>query len=382
VARVEFDERIPAGPFVAWVQAEIAKLDEQDQAQDVLAARLGIVDRSLYRFAHSLNSESEPTDNYARVQVEDMLDAADVRFEEIYPEIAAAEDTPLEADAYCGSCHEIVTPIGGACPWCDRPVQAELPERMFCKREDAMSFPAVDGNCWRCGGELKRHVPRRQCGCGCGTTIPRFDDRGREREYVRGHAPRSLERRIELPIEPFARWLEQQMRDLDPIEAVARRVGLRRDLVLAILNRHEESITSIDVRRALWIASRAGQGKGMPPRPGSTRMGELYPDAIRSTECPSCGGRKAKHAERCRDCATAAGVYAVSQRHPTSLTDDQLQEARGLRDRERLPFLAIAEQLQPRTRMSNVESVKNQLLAEFRKRGWPTDRLDREQVAA
>jgi hypothetical protein len=369
-------DRVPAGPFVAWLNREI---DKPGQSQDTLASHLGVEVRSVYRWKNSLDGEGDHTDTYARRVVEDVLDQVDnVTFADLYPEIAAAEDLDLEPDGYCGSCHEVVTPIAGSCPWCDRPVALEVPERMFCKREDTTSFPALDGNCWRCGGELRPHMPVVACGCGCGEMIARFDPRGRERKYVRGHAPRSLERSFTVDVEPFALWLEEQLRELDPIEALARRTGLRRELVLAVLNRREETIESRDVRRALWTASRAGQGKGMPSRPGSKKMIDLYPGAVRSTVCPVCGRSKAAHAERCRKCAEEAGAYVpVSPKRQTSLTDDQLQEARELREREGASFLELGRRLQPRTRMSNVESVKNQLMLEFRRRGWPTERLDR-----
>jgi hypothetical protein len=389
----DYGEPIPAAPFVAVLNRELERLatndtfrlDENAQeppAVQLLAFRLGVAQRTVYRYLRSLDGEGQPTDTYARNPVEDALERLEVPFADVYPEIAATEDRPLEPDAYCTSCHEVVTPIDGCCPWCDRPVQKKVPGRMFCPREDRMSFPANDGNCWRCGGELRRQPPVIECGCGCGAKFPRFDVRGREQRYLVGHAPRSLERNPPVDAEPFAQWLEQQLRDLDPIQSLARRVGLSREDVLAVLNRSMVTVELKMVRRSLWLASREGQGKGMPPRPGSAGLGDLYPAEVRSKVCPDCGGRKSSHAERCKSCATELGVYARGPRQPSSLTPAMLEEARSLRDREGLTFLAIAYRMKPRTRMTNVESVKNQLMTEFRRRGWPTTRLDRQERAA
>lgn len=386
----DFGEHIPAAPFVAVINAELERLaqldvfrgDDQSQvpAQRMLADRVGVAERTLYRYKNSLDGDSNPTETYARNPVEDALDRLDMRFEDVYPEIAAADDVDLEADAYCVSCHEVVTPINGACPWCDRSTTAEIPKRMYCEREDKTSFAAVDGNCWRCGGELRPHVPYVECACGkCKTMIARFDSHGREVKYVRGHAPRTLERAKAVDVGPFAEWLERELRDLDPIEAVARRVGLSRELVLAVLNRRVEHVALADVRKALWISARAGQGKAMPPRPGATRLAELYPEHVRSRTCPECGGGKAPHAELCKQCRRKAPIHG---KKAGSVTAELLLEAKRLRDVERMTFRDIAVELQPRSRCTNSESLANSLREEFAKRGWPTHRLDRERGIA
>lgn len=384
----DYGEPIPAGPFIAWLNDKLEKLATDEtlvlsglEAADVptmtiLGDQLGISERAVYRYKNSLSSVGEPTDTFPRNRVEDMLDAADVRFEDVYPDIAAAEDVELEPEAFCTSCRDIVTPISGACPWCDRPVIEQVPTLMFCSRCDKMQRPAIDGACWRCGGKLKRHSPMRPCGCGCGTQIKRFDHRGRESFYIKGHAPRSLERKQDVPLGPLRGWLQQQLRDLDPIQALAHRTGLPRELVLDVLNDHIETIDAELVRRALRNAGTEGQGRGMPWRPGSVRFRELYPEAVRSKTCPTCGKAKAPHAEQCRQCAKSAGKYKSS--NPSSVSPELVDQARRLRDVDGLTFAQIAERLQPRTRCANVESVKNQLRAEFRKRGWETSRIDRQ----
>lgn len=389
----DFGEPIPAAPFVAFLNERLDRLaaddtlrgaEEESQvpAVRILSDQLGVSERAIYRYTHSLTSLGKPTTTFPRNRVEDMLDALDVPFADVYPEIAAAEDRPLEPDGYCSSCREIVSPIDGCCPWCERTTSTNVPRRMYCKREDAMRFPANDGNCWRCGSELARHAPTVKCGCGCGATFPRFDQYGRRVTFLRGHAPRSLEQKATVPIGPFREWLLQQLRDLDPVLALAHRTGVSRENVLDVLNDRVERIDKEHVRRALRNAAMEGQGTGLGWRPGSVRFRELYPGYVRSKKCPDCGGAKAPHAERCRNCAKAAGTFVQKTPVQSSVTPDLVEEAKRLRDERGLSFLALAYAIKPRTRCTNVDSIVQQLQREFRKRGWPTHRLDREAKAA
>lgn len=387
----DFGEPIPAAPFVALLAQQLERLAADDTlsgveestapAVRILANRLGVSERAVYRYTHSLTSEGKPVDTFPRNRVEDLLDALDVSFADVYPEIVAAEDRPLEPDGYCASCREVVSPIDGCCPWCERATTSKLPKHMYCKREDAMRFPTVGGACWRCGGELHRDIPVASCACGCGTDIRRFDPNGRAVSYVKGHAPRSLEAQGSVPVGPFQDWLKQQLRDLDPIQALAHRTGLPRENVLDVLNGRVEEIDKERVRRALRNAGVEGQGKGMPWRPGSVRFRDLYPSHVRSKVCPDCDGPKAPHAERCRSCAAAAGSF-VTPVWESSITPELIDEAKRLRDEEGLTFLAIAYRIRSRTRCTNVESIVVRLQSEFRRRGWSTARLDREAQAA
>lgn len=379
---------LPAQPFIDWCNAQLDRLrhDETIAAHtgagsavkggehQVLADRLGITERTLYRYLRSIDGSSRPTETYGAHLLEDMLEHAGLRLADVYPDTEV--DVELETDAYCASCRDIVTPINGQCPWCDRQTTDDKPKRLFCATCDAAMFPALDGDCWRCGGRLKS-MPWISCGCGCGEEIVRFDTMGREIGFVRGHAPRTLERTKPLDAEPFAAWLEAELRNLDPIQALARRTGLHRQELLDILSRRIKQLPSGRISSSLWRASREGQGKGMPPRPHTIKLGDLYPDAVRSKKCPRCGGGKAPHAEMCKQCRRRAG-YPRGER-PTSVTPDLVEEARRLR-LNGVPMKTIAEQLQPRTRCTNAMSVAHELRRQFQARGWST--TDNDELAA
>jgi hypothetical protein len=360
-------EHIPAAPLVKWLEREL----EREPDRKALAIRLGVDVRVLYRWQQSIDWNEEPCDSFPRPSVENALHRAGVLFGDVYPSFT--EDVELEPDGFCSSCRDIVTPINGRCPWCERPTTADLPNRMFCPREDGMRFPALDGKCWRCGGKLQRQIPFTQCACGCDTSIPRFSlTSGKEVKWVRGHAPRSMEKNPLVPLEPLARWLEGELRALDPIQSLARRTGISRENLLDFLNRRVETVPIQEVRRAVFKAAHEGQGKGMPPRPGSVMTRDLYPDYVRSLTCSGCGGRKSAHAALCKKCYVHRGPKQLFR--DKSLTPDLLEQAREIREREGIAFIAIAARIQPRTRCTNVESVKGMLLQEFKARGWDTSR--------
>ena len=124
-------EYIPAAPFVEWLAVELRRLrameslrlDERYQkrvpSNTVLARRLGMSVKALYRYSRSINDANEHVDVFERNRVEDALDRADRRlFAQLYPEVAVRSDVELEPDIFCESCRETVTPIDGCCPWC------------------------------------------------------------------------------------------------------------------------------------------------------------------------------------------------------------------------------------------------------------------------
>jgi hypothetical protein len=384
--RPGYMEKVPAAPFVAWVNGELerrARLDEGANgsgAMKALAMSLRVNGRTVYRWKNSLDSERDQVvTEYPRRAVENALLLADVTFEDLYPEVVAAEDVDLEADAFCSSCRDVVTPIAGVCPWCDKPTTPELPNRLYCPREDKMSLAAMNGNCWHCGGKLQRYMPMHKCKCGCGTEIPRFEvTHGKPVNWVRGHAPSTLEHKVMVPTPPLKAWLEEELRNLDPIQALGRRTGFSRENVLDILNGRVDEIPIETVRRSLFRASMEGQGRGLPPRPGSKTLTDLYPEYVRSLTCPSCGNRKAPHSELCRKCRTAAGQ---PNGRGKSLTPDLLEEARRIREAEGVSFMDIAERIQPRTRCTNPGSLKAMMLVEFKARGWSTSRTTRKVAA-
>lgn len=387
---------IPATPFIAWLDAELERLRRdtglaehtgqggvfQTGATKALAQRLGISERGLLRYRSGLNSLNQPTDTFPRNLVEDMLDRVGVGMWEVYPDLEAQE--PLLEDAYCRSCHETVTPIDGdngpICPWCDRTVTYDIPQRGYCATEEAMRFPAVDGNCWRCGGVLSPHVPWADCACGCGTLIHRFRPTdGRAVHYAIGHGSPPLRRLV--PAGPFREWLTDELHNLDPIQSLARRVGVARDDLLALLNGHQDMVELWRVGRCLWLAGREGQGRGLPERPGSTQLADLYPDAVRSKVCPECGGGKAPHATLCRNCRRKAGPMHPSARgQPSSVTDEIVLEAKRLHD-QGMAIAQAARRLHGRTRCHNSESLANVLRERFQARGWPTHASPKDRAA-
>lgn len=374
-------EAIPAGPFVAVINAEIERIGRADTlrpseiakevpAQAILAGRIGVAERTLYRYRKSLNSENQPTETFARDVVENALERLDFRFEDVYPEIAAAEDIALEDDAYCAGCREIVTPIDGICPWCERQTTSKIPARLYCKREDAMRFPALDGQCWRCGGKLRKHIPRGPCACGCGTSLQRFNSNsGLPVAFMPGHSGGPWRSKRTLPAGPFVDWLERELRDLDPVQALSRRVGIPRDELLALLNRRVHTIPQTQVNKSLRLAGIEGQGQKVGTRAGSTRINDLYPDRGGALKCPRCGGHKTAHAALCRPCRNAEGMSNRQPSRPTSMTPEVLAEARRLRELG-LKWDAVAERVHPRTRCAQVESVRSGLIAAFGKHGW------------
>jgi hypothetical protein len=373
--RPDLEERVPAAPFVEWVNREVDALDEDGVT--VFAARCGVTTRTLYRWSRSLDANSDPTDNYARSIVEDTLDHADVPFADIYPEIAAAEDVPLEPDAFCGSCHEVVTPIGGDCPWCGRATTKDLPRRrMYCKRDDRMVWPTAENTCWRCGGTLTPNRPRAACKCGCGTMVNRFDEHGRGPvNYVRGHAPRSLERKLMLPAGPFVEYLREELDRVDPLTAVASKHAVKRDDLVALLRGDRTEVERTEVTHALWTASRYGQPKGAPRRSGQTGLYDLYPELAAKHRCPECGGRKSPRAEVCKPCKSRRRHRGETTLEDLHLSEVIVQEAKRLRFEEWLPMMQVAERLLGRTPHSTVGSLRASLVMAFRVKRWPTGAL-------
>jgi hypothetical protein len=109
---------VPAGPFIEWLEAELARSPKG--AVDpitVLADRLGVDPRQVRRWRKSLDGSSVPVDEFPGASVENALHRAGLRLEDLYPD-HAPEDVELEPDIFCGSCVSVVTPIKGQCPWC------------------------------------------------------------------------------------------------------------------------------------------------------------------------------------------------------------------------------------------------------------------------
>lgn len=128
------EEYLPAGPFLAWLRDQEARLEkapaitgqgarDPQPVRRTLARRLGITIRTLRRFTLSLNDDGVPVTIYPRGTIEDILWRVDLSLWEVYPDADANEAVP--ADEWCDRCDEMVTPIWekGAlvCPWCTPP---------------------------------------------------------------------------------------------------------------------------------------------------------------------------------------------------------------------------------------------------------------------
>jgi hypothetical protein len=282
----------------------------------------------------------------------------------------------LHPDAYCPRCHENVTPVRdlatGAivCPWCDGQTEDLFAhEKRWCKACDLMVDPANDGTCWRCGTKTQRGTPWDACACGCGTQIHRFDEHGRRIRYVQGHAPRALERDSLVPTEPFASYLEERLRSLDLVAAVAREHGISRELVVAVLRRDEPTVPRSKVRHALWVYGQ--NGRGMPRKPDSRSFFDLYPDDKRARTCPGCGRGKAPHAELCKQCRKKRGRGNNGGRAQIRIGERVLADAYRAYREENLPYLAVAQRFIDRVPHTSVEGLAATFAKAFKQKGWP-----------
>lgn len=317
----QISEHLEPGPFREWCVARLGAALDDAAAVERLALALfpGDGEETAARKLHRWRFENRSLE---KAEVADALHHADSALWEVY----GVEEIDLEEDAYCGRCHDTVTPIEGTCPWCEASL-SEARARRWCPREDRLIFPANDGTCWRCGTETEA-IPWIECACGCGTRIPSFDPQGRKHEFALGHAPRSMGRVQEVPVEPFARHLEAELESMDLLMALARAHGIARDEVVRVLKRQIDVVPTGTVRRAMWTAARGGTGKGLPMRPGSTSFADLYPEFVASKVC-ICGKRKASHAEMCKACRVRLD-REEGRKPPTAgarLRDEVIEEA-------------------------------------------------------
>lgn len=360
-------------PFRRWADEREAELAKSHEAPTkILAAELGLEERILYRWRHE-NKRLE------RDRVEDALERAGTFLWEVYGH--QGPDIDEAREAYCRRCRDNVIVSRGRCPWCDDELTEAAKPRLWCERCDRILCPTDEGTCWRCGTRL-RQIPWVECKCGCGREMPAFDPQGRRHEYLRGHAPRKLERSGEVPVEPFARYLERQLETIDIVAAVARAHGISREDVVRILRRDVESIDRQLVRRALWVAGRQGTGKGMPMRPDAVSFAELYPEEVRSRTCPGCGGGKAPHAELCKRCRVKRNRREGRRppRAQSKLRSELVEEAYGLYS-QGSSLMDAAEAIFERTPHRNVGSVAQALSREFKRRGWEVRRRGRAGAA-
>jgi hypothetical protein len=394
-------DTIAAAPFARWLKLRAERMSQEELAMLVgWPGEPGV--RRLYRYAHTLKAGSVDgrkgdylTDRYDRLTVVEALSCAGVglwELADLVDEHGAPvpgreeydDDVELEPDAFCGHCHETVTPIDGNCPWCERPTSdAYGAEKRYCKAEDRMVFAAHDGTCWRCGGKTDRGVPYQPCKCGCGQMVHRFDRHGRLIEWVRGHAPRMCENASLLAAAPFADYLRDEVANVDALTAVALKHGLAREQLAAILRGDIDQLDRETVRRGLWMAGRYGQAKGMPMRPGPLFF-DLYPGDARSRTCPGCGKGKAPHALLCKPCRVRRNRREGigTPRAVTRIRDELFEEAYRLHVEDGLTVADVADRIFERTPHTNIGSTTQALRREWRRRGWPFGQERRSEAVA
>lgn len=145
--RVDVLEKVPAEPFTRWLNERyefhcrrmgvVSDPDLNRMANPSLALcdEIGWPEhgiRRLYRYRHGRVETHKgrtktrkgvplvkPATHWRRDVVEEALHHAGVPFSDLYPEIAAAEDIPLERAMTCWKCNDVVHTIHGMCPWCD-----------------------------------------------------------------------------------------------------------------------------------------------------------------------------------------------------------------------------------------------------------------------
>jgi len=338
-------------PFREWFNQQLlAGLHREN-----LASQMGIDIRQLHRW----RVENVTLD---RASVEAALHRIDVPFWEVYG--LDTDDTELEAEKYCGRCHDNVQPVDGVCPWCESTL-ADARARMWCEHEDRLVYPADDGSCWRCGRAVQP-IPWQACECGCGTEVPCFDPQGRRRGFVLGHAPRSREDTRQIDVEPFARYLEAELAALDPISALARKLSISRDDITAALKRTVPTVDRQVAQKALWAAGRADAGKGVAPI-NRTTFADLYPDEVRKKVCPGCGQGKAPHAELCKRCRRKAGGYKKPPTSKCQIRPELLEEAFAMHATG-TSWPKVARAIFDRLPHRNVEAVTQALRREYARR--------------
>jgi len=387
---------IDTAPFLEWFEGQVDQrfraesayglsTDQQarSEATNWMRGRIGWNDeageRRLFRYRSGESTQAE------RNLIEDALEHADVRLEDIYPDLV--EDIELEPDAYCGRCHEIVTPVSGVCPWCDTATTSadDVKPRAYCPTENKSVIPNERGQCWTCGTQTTE-IPWVECACGCGGQRHAFDPKGRPAEYLLGHAPRTLENAGDMPAGPFRDYLFEQIRTIDVVSAVARRHGLPRDTVVQLLQ-GQERIERETIRRSLWVAGRDGMGKGMPMRADTVSFFDLYPEDARSMVCPGCGESKSRHANQCKACKELD--EKLNGPKPRFRRKSALACRPDLMDRARVMYdagdtmISIARRLLDETPYRSAESLNVQLRKEFLMSGWlRTQQQPEQEVAA
>jgi hypothetical protein len=112
--------RVPALPFVNWLNREEYEFEQRGDTSENLAALLGVEQRTTYRYKRSLDSQGKPTETFDRAAVEDMLHHAGVAPWELGATYAAIfTEEPEVHEGFCSRCDEtVLTTDDRRCLWC------------------------------------------------------------------------------------------------------------------------------------------------------------------------------------------------------------------------------------------------------------------------
>jgi predicted amidophosphoribosyltransferase len=387
-------ELIDAAPFIAWLDrlADRLRSDQRywlvppggvearpPDAFKLIAERFALTDSWLRKGAFRNDDQVER--DHVEVLVDAWREESGETFADVYPNLVDDADG---REAFCGVCHEVVTvSADGICPWCEHLADDERPpDRKFCPGCDRMVWPTTDGHCWRCRSVVGQ-MPWSPCKCGCGELVHRFDRWGRRIQWVRGHAPRTRERSAPIEAAPFAAWLAEEVKRVDPIAALVTRTNLTREEIIDLIEGRTTEFDRERIRRALWLMSRAGGGTGAQPDRNIPQFFDLYPEAERAKVCPGCGKGKAPHAVLCKRCRTKADRENGKRLGSavTRLGDALIVEAYETYASTGHSIKSLAVTFFDRAPHTSVESLAQVLSREFKRRGWAVP-PERQELAA
>lgn len=357
------DERVPAKPFADWLNERFARYQAEHERSgnlaqytpgavvplsptQQLALDLGwghseSAERKLYRCRNMLYTGSRgsvkgeyPTDNFLRTIVEDALDHAGVPLEDVYPDLAV--DVDVEPEAYCATCHLDVTPVNGACPWCEGQT-GERPPRSIDRRGQGRRLTDEQVRAAHRlhmeGGLSMRELGRR--------LYQRF---GYSNAKSCGQALSTAFALLDLPAR-------------DRIEATR-----RASTIHGLAPRKPASDAEREARNAL---RREQKRRGRKRCPESTSNGNR------------CASFTAPGLETCRlhspeGRAKAAAYLAEARKHqqmPPMLSAQMVREAVWLYTRTGMSAQEIARRIQPKTRSLSVAVVAREVRQALRDQG-------------
>lgn len=265
-------ERLPVEPLVRVLEQEVEKSDRA-----TVAERIGINDRTLYRYLNRLDGEDRPLEEVDLATVDRILLGLDIEMWEVYP-----DPDRDDAEVYCAECREMVIPDDdGLCLWCDRDPSApyrggarkigpdvfweaqelynsglslrQVAERIFprtgysnvvvCQNVVGRAFARRGWTRSRAEGLRLSHEQghRRHHPCRATTTRgrPCRKSASRGEKFCASHEPASRERmaanlrrshqeraKERVSSEPYCQWVERRVADLGSLTELARQLGV------------------------------------------------------------------------------------------------------------------------------------------------------------